>query len=1031
MKPINQLKMTYQDLLITTTEAENYAQKYFGITAKAKALPGFEDFNFRLKVDNGEMYILKISRADVDIEVLDFQTQTLNHLATRKLSVELPKPVRNLNGETYFSFQDENGLTRWMKMNTWVNGRMAFEAKYHPAEMLESWGRVCGELYENLKGFEHKAAYKGHDWDLSISLNNRVLRQYIEDEKHLKIADYFWNLFEKEALPIYPSLPKGIIHSDVNDYNLLVNNDLDNVQITGVIDYGDALFTHRINELAIACAYATMFKANPLEAAANLVKGYHKVTPLLAEELQILLPLITGRLLTSAIYAAKNHVFEPDNEYLFISEKPAWDALELWYKIPPKLVYYTFRNACGLEPCLKRVFFDDFISSDKNSFANVIQVNDKKIISLDLSVSSLDLGNNINFENPRNFQKRIDDILWENEAEIGIGGYGEIRPFYNTDAYILPSNNGRQWRTVHLGLDIWTKVRTPVFAAFDGKVYSIKDNKGDDNYGPTIILEHEVNADLTFYTLYGHLSPIADDLKVGQAIKKGEEIATIGTFPQNGNWAEHLHFQVILDMLGQNGDFFGVCTPNDKAVWLSICPNPCVPGASAAIFDDNAATEAAATGNEIFDKRQNYLGKNLSLSYKKPLHIVRAYKQYLYDENGRRYLDTVNNVPHIGHQHPKVVRAAKRQMEVLNTNTRYLHENVVNYAEALLATFPPELCVCYFVNSGSEANELALRMAKIVSNQEDMIALEVGYHGNTNETIAISSYKFDSKGGNGKPKKTHIVPMPDTYRGEYKAVETAGKLYAKSIQTAIENIQNQGRNIAGFICESILSCGGQIVLPPNYLKTAYEFVRESGGVCIADEVQVGFGRVGATFWGFELQDVVPDIVTMGKPIGNGHPLAAVVTTRKIAEAFDNGMEYFNTFGGNPVSCAIGQAVLEVIQTEELQENALNIGNYLKSKLEILKDKFLIIGDVRGHGLFLGIELVKDRKTLEPAEYEAAYIANRMKENAILMSTDGVFHNVLKIKPPMCFSRKDADFLVGTLENILSESENININSKNQ
>jgi len=1071
--------MSNQNKQITTKQAENYTQKYFGITAIATILPGFEDFNFKLKTKNDETYILKISRDNSNVASLDFQTEILRHLATQTLRFELPKTVENLKGEAYFSFQDENSLTRSMRMNTWVEGQMVFEVKRHTPEMLESWGAAAAELTKNLRGFDHSAAKIGHDWDVSLALESRKNRHYIHDKNQLEISDFFWNWFEFEALPVLQNLEKSIIHNDLNDYNVLTNQQ----NITGIIDFGDALYTHSINDLAIAIAYAILDKPNPLEAAAILVKGYHKIESLSDEALKILYGLVAARLLITVTTAAKNHHFEPKKEYLFVSEKPAWDVLALWYEISPNLAYYTFRHACSLEPCPKRILFDKFTSTTtlqsgvKDYFPTTLKsgaedyfpttlksgvedyfpttlksgvedyfpttlksgVEDyfpttlesggtgEKVILLDLSVSSLDLGNNINFENPRNFQKRIDDIFWENEAEIGVGGYGEIRPFYNTDAYILPSNNGRQWRTVHLGLDIWTKVGTPVFAAFDGKIYSLKDNKGDDNYGPTIILEHEINADLTFYTLYGHLSPISKNLKVGQMIKKGEEIATIGTFPQNGNWADHLHFQIILDMLGQTGDFFGVCTPNDKAIWLSICPNPATVTANLFASFPNQQTNQLAnkfgvTKSEILEKRQEFLGKNLSISYKEPLHIVRAYKQYLYDENGRRYLDTVNNVAHVGHQHPKVVRAAKRQTEVLNTNTRYLHQNIVDYAASLLATFPPELCVCYFVNSGSEANELALRMAKVVSNQEDMIAVEVGYHGNTNETIAVSSYKFDAKGGNGKPTKTHIVPMPDTFRGEYKNVATAGKLYAKSIENAIENIENQGRNVAGFICESILSCGGQIVLPPNYLKTAYELVRQSGGVCIADEVQVGFGRVGAAFWGFELQGVVPDIVTMGKPIGNGHPLAAVVTTRKIAEAFNNGMEYFNTFGGNPVSCAVGLAVLDVIKTENLQENALAIGNYLKSKLENLKIKFPIIGDVRGHGLFLGIELIRTLETLEPAEHEAAYIANRMKENAILMSTDGVFHNVLKIKPPMCFSREDADFLVETLEEVLRESQ---------
>jgi 4-aminobutyrate aminotransferase-like enzyme len=423
--------------------------------------------------------------------------------------------------------------------------------------------------------------------------------------------------------------------------------------------------------------------------------------------------------------------------------------------------------------------------------------------------------------------------------------------------------------------------------------------------------------------------------------------------------------------------------------------------------------------SDLIDFRKKHLGKSLSLSYKEPLKILRGERQYLIDETGRRYLDTVNNVAHVGHEHPSVVKAGQQQMAVLNTNTRYLHDNILNFARELGKTLPKELSVLHFVNSGSEANELALRMAQAYTNQKDMIALEIGYHGNTNGCIAISSYKFDGKGGKGKPEHTHIVPLPDSFRGKYQGKKSeTGERYAVHIKEAIEHIHSLGHGVAGFIAESIVSCGGQIDLPDNYLKLAYEYVRKAGGVCIADEVQVGFGRVGKAFWGFELQGVVPDIVTMGKPIGNGHPLAAVACTEAVAQAFANGMEYFNTFGGNPVSAAIGLSVLKVIKKEKLQENALEIGEFLKGRLVKLQKDFPLIGDVRGEGLFLGFELVEKGKI--PATEKTAYLANRMKEHGILMSVDGPQNNVIKIKPPMCFSRENAEGMLRYLIKVMGE-----------
>ncbi|MCB0144827.1 MAG: aminotransferase class III-fold pyridoxal phosphate-dependent enzyme, partial [Caldilineaceae bacterium] len=287
--------------------------------------------------------------------------------------------------------------------------------------------------------------------------------------------------------------------------------------------------------------------------------------------------------------------------------------------------------------------------------------------------------------------------------------------------------------------------------------------------------------------------------------------------------------------------------------------------------------------------------------------------------------------------------------------------------------------------------------------------------------IEISPYKFAGPGGKGAPAHVHTALMPDPYRGQFKGYDqAAGHGYAKHVSQLVEEIQARGRGPAAYICESLLGCGGQIVLPDGYLAEAYRQVRSAGGVCIADEVQVGFGRVGSHMWGFELQGVAPDIVTMGKPIGNGHPLAAVVTTPQIADAFANGMEYFNTFGGNPVSCAIGLAVLDVIEQEELQQNALAVGNYLLAQLEPLKQKYALVGDVRGKGLFIGIELVLDRETLEPAPNHASYIVERAKELGILLSTDGPLHNVLKFKPPIVFTKANADFMVQVLDEVLQD-----------
>ncbi|XP_030578590.1 ethanolamine-phosphate phospho-lyase [Archocentrus centrarchus] len=430
---------------------------------------------------------------------------------------------------------------------------------------------------------------------------------------------------------------------------------------------------------------------------------------------------------------------------------------------------------------------------------------------------------------------------------------------------------------------------------------------------------------------------------------------------------------------------------------------------------------------ETIDLRKRYIGPSCKIFFSHdPIKIVQAKGQYMYDENGQRYLDCINNVAHVGHCHPDVVKAGAQQMELLNTNSRFLHDNLVLYAQRLQATLPDKLAVCYFVNSGSEANDLALRLAWQYTGHKDIITLENAYHGHVSSLIDISPYKFHQLSDAEQNQFVHVAPSPDVYRGKYRADHPdPAKAYADEVKDIINKANKKGRKIAGFIAESLQSCGGQVIPPVGYFQQVAQHVREAGGVFIADEVQVGFGRVGSHFWAFQLQgeDFVPDIVTMGKPIGNGHPMSCVVTTKEVAEAFmSSGMEYFNTFGGNPVSCAIGLAVLDVIEKEDLQGKALRVGQYLTSLLEKQKEKHLLIGDIRGRGLFVGVELVRDRLKLTPATAEAQEVIYRLKEQYILLSADGPHRNVLKFKPPMCFTTEDADLVVEKIDIILTELE---------
>ena len=439
-----------------------------------------------------------------------------------------------------------------------------------------------------------------------------------------------------------------------------------------------------------------------------------------------------------------------------------------------------------------------------------------------------------------------------------------------------------------------------------------------------------------------------------------------------------------------------------------------------ALYDHQPKPYVGPSVEEVVDMRNRYLTPALVTYYENPLMIVEGSMQYVYDEKGRRYLDGFGGIVTIsvGHCHPYVTRKAREQLEMLqHTTTIYLHPNIAEYGRMLAEKMPGDLSVCYFVNSGSEANDLALLMARLYTGNYDIMALRNAYHGGSASTMGLtahSTWKYNYPHNFG----VHHSIAPDPYQGPWGWDDPeAGAKYAADIENLIQ-FATPGR-VAGFFAESIQGVGGAVVYPDGFLENAYNYIRRAGGVCIADEVQTGFGRTGEHYWGFETQGVVPDIVTMAKGIGNGTPLAAVVTTPDIAQSLADRI-HFNTFGGNPVSCAIGKAVLEVIDREDLQKNCLEMGTLIMEGLEKLMSTYDVIGDVRGKGLMIGVELVKDRNSKEPAGGECVRVFERSRELGLLIGKSGFYGNVLRIKPPMCISRADVDFLIEVLDMAFSE-----------
>lgn len=1026
----------------------------WGLKGLMTPLPGERDANFLLEADDGGPRVVKVTSPEEPEEALSFETRLLRWLATEGPGApRTPSPSPAGDGSLIVRAAPggSGAPAPWrIRVLDHLPGRTYASVRPHTGYHLESLGEAAAALALRLAAFPGAPPPRpGFVWSLARA--GEVIAAALdlhgaEDERagvsggeavagagrRRELAAGCLAGF-REVEEALSALTAQVIHGDLNDHNVLVG---ENGAVTGLLDFGDAHAAPAVADLAIAVAYAVLGHADPLEAAGRVVAGYHRVRPLSEGELALVFPLARARLGASVSISASRRlaarhdavrhdgVGRPSDAeatpggstpevdpYLLVSEAPAWTVLGLTHAVPPRFAEGVLRHACGLPPCRRGPALSAWLAEQRP--APVMDLPTGRTTVLDLSVASPLLTGRDTDDTPA-FTRRVWDAMNAAGADVGIGRYLEPRGFYLTDAFAGRPSEMPERRTVHLGVDVFALPGAQVRAPLEGTVFSVHDNAARLDYGPTVILEHPA-PDGPFWTLYGHLERASvAGLAAGARVAAGQPIARVGPPPENGDWPPHLHFQILADLLGNQHDFPGVAAPREVDVWASFCPDP-----DLLLRLPVDATWQPPAG--VAERRARLLGPSLSLSYRRPIHVVRGMGAHLFDVDGRAYLDCVNNVAHVGHEHPRVVAAGQRQMGVLNTNTRYLHEAVLEYAERLAALLPDPLSVCFFVNSGSEANELALRMARAATGGTGVVVLEGGYHGHTQGLVEVSHYKFSRSGGQGPPPWVRVAPLPDTYRGRYRRGDDdpAGR-YASHVADGFASLLGTGVKPAAFLAESILSCGGQVEPPGGYWPAAYAHARAAGALCIADEVQVGFGRVGSTLWGFELQGVVPDIVTLGKPMGNGHPIGAVITTREIAGAFANGMEFFSTFGGNPVSAAVGLAVLDVLRDEELQAHAHDVGEHVKAALAGLADRHPQVGDVRGRGLFLGVEIVAGRDGPAPNRTVARYVVERMKDKGILLSTDGPDDNVLKIKPPLPFSRADGGRLVAALDEVLGE-----------
>ncbi|WP_420633125.1 aminotransferase class III-fold pyridoxal phosphate-dependent enzyme [Candidatus Palauibacter sp.] len=1021
---------------VSEAAAARLILEHWGVSGRARECPSERDRVFEITDAAGVAGFLKVSNALEERAVLDAEAAMLAALLESQSCYTLPTWRATPEGRPLIE-QLLEGRTHFVRFLEPVPGIPLDRFRPHGPELRKQIGRLVGILDRSTTGVT--AANRPMVWDLRGAAS--LIRENLAAIESPARREIIATILERHTACVAPrvaELRESLIYNDANPANIHVDPGRmrDGApHIVGVVDFGDAIRSWTVADLAVACAYAGLQTRDALGAFCDVARGYAAERDITEAEADVLYELARLRLALSVTVSSVRGAQEPDNDYLLVSQAPAWEVLERLDGTPPNLGRYRLREAGGHPPCPETARVIAALERAAPGVAPVLDPDPRGVptVTLDLSVESGDDGGSFDPTDHAAFSQRLFDHMRDAGAAVGIGRYDEVRWWYTGEAFRSPGNEVDEWRTVHLGVDLFAEPGTPVVAPLGGRVVSVHDNAERLDYGPTIILEHEVedpangwNEPVRFRTLFGHLSPESlRAVEPGEIVEPGRTIGWIGAPPGNGDWAPHLHFQILVDPLGYEGTFPGVAAPSARDTWTALSPDPNhllrIPGETTA---SRPRTHAA-----LVEDRDRRLGPSLSLSYQRPLHIVRGRGSRLYDIEGQPFLDCVNNVAHVGHSHPRVNEAARRQMAALNTNTRYLHEAILEYTERLTALFPAPLDVCFLVCSGTEANELALRMARGHTGKVGAVVLDGAYHGNSSSVVNLSPYKFNGPGGKGLRPWVRMAPMPDTFRGLHRGPDSeVAPLYAAYVGEAARALETEPTwfddrppGAAAFFHESILSCGGQIPLPAGYLAASYAAAREHGAVCVADEVQVGFGRVGSHFWAFEEHGVVPDIVTLGKPIGNGHPLAAVVTTREIAESFANGMEYFNTYGGNPVSCAIGLAVLDVIEDAGLQENAALVGKRLLRGLEYLRDRHGPVGDARGRGLFTGIEFVREGDDLEPAADLADAAVQRMRDHGILLSTDGPDHNVIKMKPPLVFSEADADLLVSSLDDVLSET----------
>ena len=966
----------------------------YGLNATSLApLAGETDRNIRVRAGGAE-YVFKVCDP-ADRPAIDFQTALLAHLAERELGFAVPRVVPDLSGAPVGTVSD-GGRELLVRVLTWVPGDPLAETapQHRSAELLADIGAAAGKLTAATESFAHPDPPDPHYWEFGHSgtaladatglIADADLRAAVET-----IRDRYQALLDARLR----ELPAAVVHHDLNAFNLLVHRDGGRRRIQGVIDFGDALPTARATDLAVLISSVARGADRPLRVAGALAAAYHAACPLTEDELDLLFPMVALRAATVAATTARLDAERRHGDPRHRSTAAA-DLVRTLAEVPAELGRAAIREACGLPAHPDVPALTTWLAGYAEAAVPPV---DGALTPVDLGATS----EIFDGADPRDHGALLaaaGAAVLGGRPGVPVGRYGE--PRFLAPARRRDGGPGEP-ANVHLGVDLFAPAGTPVRAPLPGR------GEGTGVAGTDLVLLHEPAGGVPFRTLYTGLTGAPD---AGEEIEAGGRIGRIA--PSTG-LPPHVRIQVTCAPVDGWTDVPPAAPGSEAALWQGLFPDP-----TPLLGAQDAVTAWTPTIDGALRGRDKHLPNTHPTYFEQPIAMARARDCRFYDEQGRAYLDALNNVTLVGHSHPRLVETASRQLGRLNTNTRFVYDTLSEYAERLTATLPDGLDVVYFVNSGSEANDLALRMSRYLTKREDIVIIDDAYHGYTTVVADVSPSRYRNY---GKPDTTHPTPVPDRYRGAYGYDDPeAGAKYAQHVIDTFDRLADEGRPPAAYLFEALLAGGGQVVLPPGYLEPIMKAAAERGALTIADEVQVGFGRLGEAFWGFQTQGpgVVPDFVTMGKAIGNGFPMAAMVTTREISRAFDPAGRFFSTYGGNPVACAVGLELLDVVADEGLQHNALVVGQYLRDRLAGLADRHPLVGDVRGQGFYSGVEFVRDRQTKEPASEETLIICERLKDRGVLVYPTGPSWNILKLKPPLTFTRAHADEFTDTLDAVL-------------